>query len=146
MELTIALIALTLTGLTAGLFYAFSMSVMWGLNAIDPAQAGAAMVSINRKILNPWLFITFMGSPVAALIAGIVAGSPAALWFYLAAGVNFAGSFLVTVAINVPMNNALDQGKMSFAEYSPRWTAFNTLRTIACVASTVLVGIGIAYL
>ncbi|MFI6505653.1 DUF1772 domain-containing protein [Nonomuraea typhae] len=143
MELTIALIALTLTGLTAGLFYAYSMSVMWGLNAIDPAQAGAAMVSINKKILNPWLFITFMGSPVAALIAGLVSGS---LWFYLAAGVNFVGSFLVTVAINVPMNNALDQGKMTFPQYSPRWTAFNTLRTVALIASMVLIGVGLAAL
>ncbi|MFI6393486.1 DUF1772 domain-containing protein [Nonomuraea sp. NPDC050547] len=144
--MTLALITLVLHGAIAGLFYTFSMSVMPGLNAIDPAQAETAMRSINRKILNPWLYIPFMGAPVAALAAGFLAGSPAALWFFLAAGVNFVGSFLVTVAINVPMNNKLDAGTMTYPEYSPRWTGWNTLRAVAGFASVVLVGVGIAYL
>jgi uncharacterized membrane protein len=141
--LVLALITLVLHGALTGLFYSFSMSVMPGLNAIDPAQAEAAMRSINRKILNGWLFIAFIGSPLAALVAGFLADGMAATWFFAAAGVNFAGSFLVTVAINVPMNNALDARTMSFKAYSPRWTAFNTLRTVACAASLVLVGLGL---
>ncbi|MEV0614620.1 anthrone oxygenase family protein [Nonomuraea sp. NPDC050404] len=141
--LILALITLLLHGALTGLFYTFSMSVMPGLNAIEPAQAEEAMRSINRKILNPWLYLVFLGSPIAALVAGFLAPAPASLWFFAAAGVNFVGSFLVTVAINVPMNNALLAGNMTFKDYSPRWTAFNTLRTVACAAGLVLVGVGL---
>lgn len=143
---TVALIALVLHGTLAGLFYAFSMSVMPGLGAIQPAEAEAAMRSVNRKILNPWLYVVFMGSPPAALLAGLLADAPAAPWFYAAAGVNAIGSFLVTVAINVPMNNALDAGTMPWHEYAPRWTTWNTVRTAACTASLALVGIGLTHL
>lgn len=141
--LALALITLVLHGALTGLFYAFSMSVMPGLNTLDPARAEEAMRGINRKILNPWLYLVFLGSPVAALVAGFVASS---VWFFAAAAVNFVGSFLVTMVINVPMNNAVDAGTMSWKEYSPRWTAFNTLRTVACAAGLVLVGIGLASL
>ncbi|MEV4474177.1 anthrone oxygenase family protein [Nonomuraea sp. NPDC049504] len=141
--MVLALVTLLLHGALTGLFYAFSMSVMPGLNAIDPAQAEAAMRGINRKILNPWLYIVFMGSPLAALAAGIVGGS---MWFYAAAAVNAVGSFLVTMAINVPMNNALDAGTMSYQEYAPRWTRWNTIRTVACAASLVLAGVGLTTL
>ncbi|WP_345567082.1 DUF1772 domain-containing protein [Nonomuraea rosea] len=144
--LILALVTLALHGALAGLFYTFSMSVMPGLNAIAPEQAEEAMRSINRKILNPWLYIVFLGSPIAALVAGFLAGGSAALWFFAAAAVSFAGSFLVTVGINVPMNNALDAGKMSWKDYSSRWTTWNTLRAVASIASLVLVGVGLANL
>ncbi|TDC02047.1 DUF1772 domain-containing protein [Nonomuraea longispora] len=144
--LALPLIALALHGALAGLFYSFSMSVMPALNAIDTAQAEAAMRSINRKILNPWLYLVFLGSPVAALVAGLLADGPAALWFFAAAAVNFAGSFLVTVAINVPMNNALNAGTMPWRDFMRRWTAWNTFRAVASVASLVLVGVGLTAL
>ncbi|MBF8187141.1 DUF1772 domain-containing protein [Nonomuraea sp. K274] len=134
------LVTLVLHGALAGLFYAFSMSVMPGLNAVEPAQAEAAMRSVNRKILNPWLYVAFLGAPLAALAAGLLTGN---VWFYAAAGVNFAGSFLVTVAVNVPMNNAINAGTMPWKDYSPRWTGWNTLRAVASFASLVLVGIGL---
>jgi uncharacterized membrane protein len=144
--LILALVALALHGALAGLFYTFSMSVMPGLNAIESAQAESAMRSVNKKILNPWLYIAFLGAPLTALAAGLLANAPAALWFFAAAAVNFAGSFLVTVAINVPMNNALDAGTMPWKDYSPKWTAWNTLRAVASFASLVLVGVGLVSL
>ncbi|MBB6545741.1 DUF1772 domain-containing protein [Nonomuraea rubra] len=144
--LVLALITLVLHGALTGLFYSFSMSVMPGLNAIDPAQAEAAMRSINRKIQNGWLYLIFLGSPLAALAAGFLADGMAATWFFAAAGVNFLGSFVVTMAINVPMNNAIDAGKLSYQDYSPRWTTFNTLRTVASAAGLVLVGLGLTEL
>ncbi|MCK2213417.1 DUF1772 domain-containing protein [Actinomadura sp. ATCC 31491] len=144
--LTLALVTLVLHGLLAGLFYAFSMSVVPGLNAVEPAQAEAAMRGVNRKILNPWLFVVFLGSPVAALVAGLLADGAAATWFLAAAGVSFAGSFLVTAALNVPMNNALEAGTISWQDYSRRWTAWNTVRAAASVVSLALTGAGLAAL
>jgi uncharacterized membrane protein len=142
--LLLPLAALVLHGALAGLFYAFSMSVMPGLNAVEPAQAEAVMRSINKKILNPWLYLAFLGAPIAALAAGLLADGSAALWFFAAAGVNAIGSFLITMAINVPMNNAVDAGTMAWKDYAPRWTAWNTVRAVACFISLVLVGLGLA--
>ncbi|MEU4573567.1 DUF1772 domain-containing protein [Nonomuraea sp. ATR24] len=144
--LVLPLLALVLHGALAGLFYAFSMSVMPALNAVEPAQAETVMRSINRKILNPWLYVAFIGAPLVTLVAGLLADGPAAMWFFVAAGVNFVGSFLVTAGINVPMNNAVDAGTLPWKDYSPRWVLWNTVRAVACFASLVLVGVGLVNL
>lgn len=136
----LGLATLALHGVLAGLFYAFSMSVMPGLRAVDDRAAGAAMRSINRKILTPWLFVPFLGAPVTALVAGFVSSGSAAPWYFAAAAVNVVGSLLITAAINVPLNNALDAGRITFGEYAPRWTMFNTVRAGATVVSLILVG------
>ncbi|TDD13028.1 DUF1772 domain-containing protein [Nonomuraea diastatica] len=144
--LLLALITLVLHGALTGLFYSFSMSIMPALDAIDTAPAEVAMRSINLKIQNGWLFLVFLGSPLAALVAGFLADGMAAIWFFAAAGVSFVGSFLVTMALNVPMNNAQVAGTLSFKDYSPRWTALNTLRTVASAAALVLVGLALTEL
>ncbi|WP_084959622.1 DUF1772 domain-containing protein [Thermoactinospora rubra] len=142
----IAAFAALVTGAAlAGLYYAFSMSVMPGLSGVAPADAEAAMRSVNRKIINPWLFLALMGTPVLAVLAGVfmlLAGRNP-LWLFLAAGVNAVGSFLVTMIVNVPMNNALDAGTMPWSAYAPRWTRWNTARAVFSLASVVLVGIGL---
>ncbi|EME18243.1 anthrone oxygenase family protein [Rhodococcus triatomae] len=141
--MVLGLVTLVLHGTLAGLFYAFSMSVMPGLRAVDAAAAGTAMRSINRKILTPWLFAPFLGAPVLAVVAGVLATGAAAPWYFAAAGVNLVGSVVVTAAVNVPLNNALEAGRISFDDYAPRWTAFNTARAAATVASLVLVGVAL---
>ncbi|MEV0588591.1 anthrone oxygenase family protein [Nonomuraea sp. NPDC050310] len=144
-SMIVAVLALLLTGALAGLFYAFSMSVMPALDAVEPAQAEAVMRSINRKILNPWLFLPFFGSWLLSGAAGVLrltAGEPAG-FFLAAAGVTFVGAFLSTIVVNVPMNNALDAGERSWSAYSPRWTLWNTSRTIACLISLGLLGAGL---
>ncbi|MFD1813151.1 DUF1772 domain-containing protein [Rhodococcus gannanensis] len=141
--MVLGLVTLVLHGTLAGLYYAFSMSVMPGLRAVDATAAGEAMRGINRKIQTPWLFVPFLGAPVAALVAGFLASDPAAPWYFAAAGVNLVGSLVVTASINVPLNNALDAGRITFGDYAPRWTAFNTVRAVATVASLVLVGVAL---
>jgi uncharacterized membrane protein len=141
--MVLGLVTLVLHGTLAGLYYAFSMSVMPGLRAVDATAAGEAMSGINRKIQTPWLFVPFLGAPVAALVAGFLASGEAAPWYFAAAGVNLVGSLVVTAAINVPLNNALDAGRITFGDYAPRWTAFNTVRAVATVASLVLVGVAL---
>lgn len=148
--------ALMLTGLMAGLFYAFSVSVVPGLDAIGAESAVAAMRGINRKILNPTFFVTFLGPPVASAASGglllaLDHPRPAAA-FLLAAAVYVIGSFVPTAAVNVPLNNALDaqptdtpgQAAQAWSDFSPRWTRWNTLRAGACTLSTALVGLGVA--
>jgi uncharacterized membrane protein len=45
-------------GLTAGVFFAFSVFVMEALASLPPAQGIAAMQSINVTVLNPWFLGT----------------------------------------------------------------------------------------
>src|SRR5690606_10268618 len=131
--LVLAFLALVLGAALAGLFFAFSMSVMRGLGDEGADAAASAMRSINRRILNPWLFLTFLGTPLAALAAGIVATLDGrdGTWLYLAAAVSFLGSFVITAAVNVPLNNALAARTISWADYARRWTPWNTVRTLA---------------
>jgi uncharacterized membrane protein len=64
---------------------------------------------------------------------------------YLLAGcvLYFAGCFLVTIAGNVPLNDALaavaptsDEGRRVWASYLSEWTFWNTVRTIASLAAS----------
>ena len=52
------------------------------------------------------------------------------------------GGFLVTIVFNVPMNNALAvvdpasaEGASYWTRYLTRWTAWNHVRTVACLAA-----------
>ncbi len=99
-------------GLMAGLFFAFSISVMRALSRIPPPAGIAAMQAINIVILNPVFGIVFFGTVLAC--EPFLAGSrccrglspprricsPAALLYLV-------GTFLVTMVFNVPRNNVL---------------------------------------
>ncbi|MER6006342.1 anthrone oxygenase family protein [Nonomuraea angiospora] len=139
------ILALVLNGLMAGVYFAFSTSVMPGLDAVDKEQAAAVMRSINQKILNPAFLSTFMLAPILALVAGIllfVAGPGSLPGILAVAGavVAFAGSIMVTGAVNVPLNNAIDAGEVDWADYLPRWTRFNAVRGWACALTVALLG------
>ncbi|NUR88909.1 MAG: DUF1772 domain-containing protein [Nonomuraea sp.] len=142
-----AILALVLHAALAGLFYAFSMSVMPAFDAIPAEQAENAMRSINVKILNPWLYLALLGGPLLSLVAGVLllvdGSTPAAIWLFAATAVNFVGSLMVTGAANVPMNNALDAKQVAWKDFSPRWTRLNTVRAWCCALSVALIGIGL---
>ncbi|MET8353641.1 MULTISPECIES: anthrone oxygenase family protein [unclassified Micromonospora] len=151
-----AAVTLAVTGLIAGVYYAFSVSVMPGLNATDAGTAIRAMTSINQKIQNPLFFVTFFGPILAATITGvlllILGHRPAALLFFLAGAAYLVGAFIPTVTLNVPMNDALDatgvptdpaEAARIWADYASRWTWWNTVRAGASVVSLLLAGFGV---
>ncbi|WP_240196894.1 DUF1772 domain-containing protein [Nonomuraea lactucae] len=144
----LAILALLLNGLMAGLFYTFSVIVMRSLDAIEPAQATATMSSVNVKILNAWFLPVFLLAPVASLVTGLLllmrdGRATAGTLFLVAAAAYFLGVLGVTAVVNVPMNNALDSGALDWSGYSPRWTRWNHLRTVASVAALVLAAAGL---
>jgi uncharacterized membrane protein len=143
-------------GLMAGVFYAFSVSVMRGLDAIDACQAIRAMQSINRKILNPLFLATFTLAPVFAAVTGglllWLGETWAAVIFFLAAATYVLGAIVPTATVNVPLNNALDAATVSddaneaarlWSDYSTRWTQWNTLRAAICTVSLLLAGLAL---
>ena len=59
----LALSSATLTtGLIAGVFYAYAVSVNLGLAAQPDADYVAAMQAINERIQNPLFFLSFFGA------------------------------------------------------------------------------------
>ncbi|SEM62755.1 Uncharacterized membrane protein [Bosea lupini] len=153
LALALTIVTLALAGAMAGFFYAYSMSVMWALDAVDPKAAIAAMQSINIVVRNAIFFPAFFGTPVVALVAAGLwwkqGAGQVALLLALAAIVYLAGTFLVTIVANVPMNEVLaiatipadpEQARTLWQDYSPPWTLWNHVRTVASFASLLLVG------
>jgi uncharacterized membrane protein len=133
-------------GLIAGVFFAFSTSVMPALKRLPPAQGIAAMQSINKLAVTPAFMTALFGTAVACL--GLVAWAviswgerPAAL--VLAGGALYlVGAIAVTTARNVPLNDGLatlhPQGADAagrWDEYVARWTAWNHVRVVASLAA-----------
>ncbi len=141
-----------------GVFLAFSDFIMRALAHTGGVGGVDAMQVINREVFR-WVFmVLFIGlAPLSLLIAaygGILVGhGPGTL--LLAAGLIYViGCFGVTVFFNVPMNEAL-AGMETAAEatqdywtstYLPRWTFWNTVRTVACGVSAALLLFGLLWM
>lgn len=153
LAVAVTFVTLLLSGAIAGFFYAYSCSVMWGLDTGDPKAAIAAMQRINIVVRNAVFFPAFFGTPVAALIAALLWRLldrwDVALLLALTAVIYLVGAFLVTLVVNVPMNEALgrsaipadaEAARALWQNYSTPWTLWNHVRTGASLAALLLVG------
>jgi uncharacterized membrane protein len=108
--LTLGLATLS-TGLVAGVFYAYSVSVDLGLAAQPDASYVATMQEINDRIQNPLFFASFFGAVLFVLAALVVhlpgRGSGRFRLIALACLLYIVGGFLLTAFVNVPMNDRL---------------------------------------
>jgi uncharacterized membrane protein len=152
----LTLIAALGSGLIAGLFFAFSTSVMKALGRLPAAEGMAAMQSINTMILNPIFLGTFMGTAVVCLLLAVVSlvrwQEPGATWLVAGAAFYLIGSIAVTMVFNVPMNNALAASTAAdpasadlWAKYLTDWTFWNHVRTIASLAASASFIFGLVY-
>ncbi len=144
------------SGLIAGVFFAFSTSVMKALGRVPAPEGIAAMQSINVVIINPWFLGTFMGTAVVCVLLIVTSllrwQQPGTFYLLIGAALYLIGSILVTMVFNVPMNNALaasapaDPGSADlWANYLTNWTFWNHIRTAASLASAALLTIALAF-
>ena len=149
------LVAVLGCGLMAGVFFAFSVFVMGALARLPASQGVAAMQSINITVINPVFMLVFMGTALACLVLGIGAAlrlqSPGAWWLLAGSALYLVGTFGVTVAFNVPLNDALAGAKPNTAEaarlwtsYLSTWTMWNHVRTLAALAATATLILSLA--
>lgn len=143
----VTLLAALGSGIMAGLFFAFSTFVMQALGK-RPAPVGiAAMQSINQTILNPIFFAVFFGTALLSLALAVLAllgwSEAGAGWRLAGALLYLIGSIAVTILFNVPLNNRLAavapdsmEGATLWSRYLRVWTAWNHVRTVACVGAT----------
>lgn len=153
--LVLAQLAILAYALVGGVLLAFSDFIMRSLAKTSGAGGVEAMQSINREVMR-WVFMTcFLGmAPVSLLFCAyglFWAEGSSGLPLAIAGGLYFLGCFVLTVVGNVPMNTALgrfdpaSEQAMTYwrQTYLPRWTALNTLRTVACFAASAVLLFGL---
>lgn len=147
------LVAATIgNALVAGVFLTFSSFVMPALARIAPPSGNAAMQSINIVVV-PSLFLKIYA--LTTILSALLALSPAfrgtglTSWLCCVAGVvAVAGSFGVTMWLNVPLNNALaavtpgtHDAAALWTDYVRDWGSANLARRLAsAIASAMLLG------
>ena len=133
-----------------GVFLAFSDFIMRALSLSHGAGGVEAMQAINREVFR-WVFMPlFLGMAVASLAfvawSVLVTGASGRVAVAASGLVYLFGCFAVTVLGNVPLNQRLARLDRNTETthaywtdvYLPRWTGWNTVRTVACVASAAL--------
>ncbi|WP_433600823.1 DUF1772 domain-containing protein [Nocardia sp. CA-135953] len=149
-----ALVAATLaTGLIAGVFYAYAISVMPALNRTDDRTIIDVMQKINVVIINPWFMLGFLGTVGFTLLAAALhlgkEHRTTLIWLGVALALNVI-AFAVTSGLNVPLNDQLaaagdpaqigDLAKVR-ADFESAWVRWNILRAILhTLAFLVLTG------
>jgi uncharacterized membrane protein len=152
---TLTLVLATLaTGLVAGVFYAYAISVNLGLAVQPDASYVDTMQAINARIQNPMFFASFFGAALfllATLAAHILRPRSGRFWLVaLACALYIGGCFLLTVFVNVPLNEELasvaegaspDELSGARAAYEDPWNFWNGVRTVfSSMAFLALIG------
>ncbi|WP_117190206.1 anthrone oxygenase family protein [Rhizobium terrae] len=146
-------------GAIFGFFYAWVCSTMWGLDRADSRVAIAAMQAMNASVRNVVFFPAFFLTPV---VLGVTAAAAyfrgynvPACWFAAAAVVYLVFGLLLTMTVNVPMNEALaattvphdvETARIIWQDYSQRWQFWNHVRAMASGISLAFASFGLAKL
>jgi uncharacterized membrane protein len=141
---SVTLIAATMTiGLMAGVFGLYSHTVMRGLARTGDRTFVGAFQAMDRAIINPWFMVSFAGAllfTAAAVLLHLPRDARGPLPWVVIALVLYLVAFGVTIAVNVPLNDALkaagdpetitDLAAVRSRFDEARWAAWNLVRTI----------------
>lgn len=141
MRPAVLLAATIASGLLAGLFYAYSISVMRALRETSPPVFVEVLQRINRTIQNGWFALSFAGAPLLtglAVVLYAVAGPSAVLVPVIIGLVLQAGQLALTFGLNIPLNNRLDRAADPVTArgwFETRWVRGNHARTLLSTGS-----------
>lgn len=132
------LVAMVTTGLMAGLFAGFAYAVMPGLSRVDDRAFVAAMRAVNAAILNGWFALCFGGallSTLAAVLLHLPADRRGPLPWLLAALLLYGLVLVVTIAVNVPLNDRLAADRLADPAqvrvvFEASWVRWNVVRAV----------------
>ena len=144
----LAFVAAIGCGLIAGIFFAFSSFVMAALGRLPSEQGMAAMNMINVTVITRTFMVPFFGTALLCLLLGVGSwlwwATPSGKLLLIAAATYLLGCIGVTLAFNVPLNNALaiapgtPAAATVWSRYLRDWTIWNTVRTVAAGVSAIL--------
>ncbi|MFJ4961273.1 DUF1772 domain-containing protein [Streptomyces sp. NPDC088729] len=144
-------LAVIVNGLYAGFMVTFLVAVMPGLAELTDQQFTAAMRRFNEKVPGPAFLVLFLGVialPTAALIAGLGEHDGVAGPAIAGALVCAVAGHAVTIAGNIPLNNALarsEGGDDSAARtaFESRWNTLHQVRTAFSLVACALLALAL---
>jgi uncharacterized membrane protein len=144
---TVVLMAATMTtGLAAGVFALYAHTIMPGLRTTDDRTFVSAFQAIDRAIINPWFVITAFAGPLVLILAATVTNlnEPPLPWVAAALAL-YLVTVVITVAVNVPLNDAIkaagdpdriaDLARVREQFHETRWAAWNLVRVLTTTAA-----------
>lgn len=152
MDTNILIIATFFSGLMAGLFYSWTISVTPGLARIDDVSYLKAFQAMNRAIINPYFVVVFFGLvvllPLLSYLSFQTSMSSRFGYVLTASILYFVGIMGITIAGNVPLNNALEalhiesmtpeQMNDFRKSFENKWNRLNLIRTISASVTFLL--------
>jgi uncharacterized membrane protein len=143
----LSLLGATLTmGLVTGVFALYAHTIMPALKKTDDRTFVAAFQSLDRAIINPWFMAGgFLGALLLTILAALASLGEDALPWIVAALVLYAIAFVITIAVNVPLNDALkaagdpdrigDLAGVRARFDEARWAAWNLVRVVTSLGA-----------
>ena len=135
-------------GLVAGVIGLYSHTIMPGLRHTDDRTFVRAFQSMDRAIINPWFMSAFFG---ALILTGLAAALHLSgdkrnvLPWIGAAFVLYLIAVVITLAVNVPLNDTLkaagdpariaDLARVRQHFNEARWSAWNLVRAVTSTAA-----------
>ncbi|MFC4609581.1 DUF1772 domain-containing protein [Streptomyces maoxianensis] len=143
-------LAIIFTGLYAGFMLTFQISVMPALAKLPDDQFLPVMRRINEVVPRPVFLLLFFGIiafPAAALAVPVDGRTDTQRWLIVAGLVSAVINHLITIAGNIPLNNALATAESAppaapdsevRAAFEPRWNLLHLIRTLFTIAAFAL--------
>jgi uncharacterized membrane protein len=141
------LIAATITmGLATGAFVLYAHTVMPALHGLDDDAFVRSFRALDVAIINPWFMLGgFMGAPVLTAAAAVAWWDEDPFWWVVGSLAAYAVTFVVTMVVNVPRNDALkaapadaDPAEVRATFDEQRWVRWNNLRVLTCLVALAL--------
>ena len=146
--LVAVLVAATITtGLSAGLFWGWAVSVMPALRGAPDALFAEFIQRANVAIVNGWFLLCFVGAlvlNVAATVLALIDGRAPVIVPVVLALVLYAATIGITGAVNIPLNNRMaTSGEPGHTQdpaairavFEAPWTRWNIARALTNTAS-----------
>ncbi len=147
----VLVLATMTTGVMTGVFGLYSNTIMPGLGKTDDRTFVGAFQQMDRAIINPLFMSFFLGALILTGLAGALhfgaSGRRALPWIAIAF-VLYLVVVIITMAVNVPLNDALkaagepdqisDLAKVRRDFNEARWQAFNWIRVVLTTSSFAL--------
>jgi uncharacterized membrane protein len=146
----VALVAATMTmGVTTGVFGLYAHTIMPGLGRTDDRTFVAAFQALDRAIINAWFMLGgFLGALVFTGLAAVLhlgGDGRSVLPWIVAALVLYLAVFIMTIRVNVPLNNMIkaagepdqiaDLAAVRERFDEAKWARWNLARVVLCVAA-----------
>lgn len=145
----VALVVGTMTaGIMAGVFGLYFTAIMPGLGRTDDRTFVGAFQSIDRAIINPLFLATFFGALVFTGLAAVLhlgGDWRSVLPWILAALVLYLAVVVITLGINVPLNDGIkaagepdhiaDLGTVRERFDEAKWVRWNVVRAVVSTAA-----------